>query len=57
MKPIPVKRIRVTMDLSIPRDWTIGKTADWLERLLRGCDPEVGEQRFIRNEPEKVGTE
>lgn len=47
--PFLSKRIRVTLDLTIPAAWTIGKTEKWLESLLRGCDPVVHEQRLARD--------
>lgn len=44
------KRVRVTIDLNIPKDWTIGITESEIERILRtglqDSDPAVGDQRM-----------
>jgi hypothetical protein len=47
---LPTKRIRVSVDISIPDDWTIGQTAQWMESLLIGYDAEVNEQRSVKGE-------
>lgn len=44
---LPTKRIQITVDVSIPKDWTIGQTEQWLESKLVGHDAEVVEQRLI----------
>jgi len=50
------KRIQVTLDITIPADWTLGETEVWLYKKLRTTyaghgwrtDAEVGEQRMKR---------
>jgi len=47
------KRLRVTIDITIPADWTVGETEMWLYNRLRTTHvhdgwrskPEVGMQR------------
>jgi hypothetical protein len=48
------KRIQVTLDITIPADWTLGETEVWIYKRLRTTyvshgwrtDAEVGEQRM-----------
>jgi hypothetical protein len=51
------KRIQVTLDITIPANWTIGETEMWIYKKLRTTyaghgwrtDAEVGEQRMKRD--------
>jgi hypothetical protein len=51
------KRIQITLDITIPSDWTLGETEMWIYKRLRTTyvshgwrtDAEVGEQRMKRD--------
>jgi len=57
LKVKKTKRIQVTLDVTIPEDWTIGETEMWLYKKLRTMHvrdgwrskPEVGDQRTKRD--------
>jgi hypothetical protein len=42
---VSTRRIEVTLDITIPEDWTIGQTEEWLVRAL-------GEHRAVWWEPQ-----
>lgn len=35
MRSFKTKRIEVTIEITIPDDWTIGQTEEWLENKLK----------------------
>lgn len=43
------KRIQVTLRVTIPADWTIGRTEKELVDVLRRFEPEIFEQRIARD--------
>ena len=67
MSATKTKRIQVTLDITIPADWTIGETEVWLHKKLRTTyaghgwrtDTEVGMQRMKRDDDheDQIGKE
>ena len=43
-----VKRIQVTVEITVPALWTIGETERWLMSVMRWASPIVGEQRLVK---------